>query len=206
MGRDAKPDGARVTDRNVPIGDTARTAVSIRLGMSCSQRDTLTLCALLQSDRRLLIGILDTYSRTAEAVLRLTFYTDYGLRMLMRMASAPERAFSTAQLAAELELSRHHLTKIMQRLAQVGIVSTRRGNGGGAQLARQPREINLAEIVRVLEAGQPLVECFARDGGHCTLDGRCRLKGKLRNAQTAFMNELNHSTLADIAIPANEAV
>ena len=46
--------------------------------------------------------------------MRLTSFTDYGLRMLMRMASAPERAFSTAELADEFGLSRNHLAKIMQ--------------------------------------------------------------------------------------------
>ena len=35
--------------------------------------------------------------------MRLTSFTDYGLRMLMRMASAPDRAFSTADLAARVE-------------------------------------------------------------------------------------------------------
>ena len=59
--------------------------------------------------------------------MQLTSFTDYGLRMLMRMASAPDRAFSTAELAEEFKLSRNHLTKIMQRLAQGGIVETRPG-------------------------------------------------------------------------------
>ena len=31
--------------------------------------------------------------------MHLTTFTDFGLRMLMRMASAPERAFSTTELA-----------------------------------------------------------------------------------------------------------
>ena len=66
--------------------------------------------------------------------MRLTSFTDYGLRMLMRMASAPERAFSTTDLAEEFGLSRHHLAKIMQRLAQAGIIETRRGGGGGSPL------------------------------------------------------------------------
>ena len=61
--------------------------------------------------------------------MRLTSFTDYGLRMLMRMASAPERAFSTAELPAEFSLSRNHLSKIMQRPAQGGVVSSRRGGG-----------------------------------------------------------------------------
>ena len=47
--------------------------------------------------------------------MHLTSFTDYGLRMLMRMASAPERAFTSAELAEEFGLSRNHLSKIMQR-------------------------------------------------------------------------------------------
>ena len=135
--------------------------------------------------------------------MRLTSFTDYGLRMLMRMASAPDRAFSTAELADEFGLSRHHLTKIMQRLGQGGIVTTRRGGGGGATLARDPRAISVGAIVRLLEEGQPLVECFAATGGDCTLTGCCRLKARLRNAEAAFMADLDRSPLADIALPAS---
>ena len=105
--------------------------------------------------------------------MRLTSFTDYGLRMLMRMASAPERAFSTADLADEYGLSRNHLAKIMQRLAQAGLVETRRGGGGGAALARPASEIRIGVVVRLLEDGQPLVECLSEHGGACTIDGRC---------------------------------
>lgn len=137
--------------------------------------------------------------------MRLTSFTDYGLRMLMRMASAPERAFSTAELADEFRLSRHHLTKIMQRLAGAGVVATRRGGGGGAVLARSAADIRLGDVVRLLEQGQALVECFAPRGGDCTIDGCCRLKARLRSAEAAFLADLDRSTLADIALPARVA-
>jgi Rrf2 family transcriptional regulator, nitric oxide-sensitive transcriptional repressor len=137
--------------------------------------------------------------------MRLTSFTDFGLRMLMRMASAPERAFSTAELAEEFGLSRNHLAKIMQRLAQIGVVETRRGGGGGAVLARPPDRILLGVVVRSLEQGQPLVECLAADGGACALDGRCRLKARLRSAEAAFLAELDRSTLADIALSPESA-
>ncbi len=142
--------------------------------------------------------------------MRLTSFTDYGLRMLMRMASAPGRAFSTAELADEFGLSRNHLAKIMQRrnhlakimqrLAQAGMIQTRRGGGGGAMLARPASEIRLGAVVRVLEDGQPLVECLSAQGGACTLDGRCRLKGRLRSAEAAFLADLDRATLADVAL------
>ncbi|MFN3825443.1 MAG: Rrf2 family transcriptional regulator [Pseudorhodobacter sp.] len=137
--------------------------------------------------------------------MRLTSFTDYGLRMLMRMASAPDRAFSTAELADEFGLSRNHLTKIIQRLAQGGIVSTRRGGGGGATLARDPQKLSLGSVVRLLEEGQPLVKCFAANGGDCTITGCCRLKARLRNAEAAFLSDLDRSTLADVALPARSA-
>jgi Rrf2 family nitric oxide-sensitive transcriptional repressor len=138
--------------------------------------------------------------------MRLTSFTDYGLRMLMRMASAPERAFSTAELATEFALSRNHLAKIIQKLASGGFVVTRRGGGGGAMLARPAEEIRLGALIRVLEEGQPLVECLGADGGNCSLDGHCRLKSRLRAAESRFLEDLDRSTLADIAlkpVPAN---
>lgn len=137
--------------------------------------------------------------------MRLTSFTDYGLRMLMRLGSDPGRVFSTAELAEEFNLSRHHLTKIMQKLAKVGIVETRRGGGGGAVLIRPPADIRLGDIVRILEEGKVLVECF-ETGGECNLDGHCGLKGRLRIAETAFLASLNRSTLADVVLAPSRSV
>ncbi|WP_420408478.1 RrF2 family transcriptional regulator [Hoeflea sp.] len=134
--------------------------------------------------------------------MRLTTYTDYGLRMLMRLASEPGRAFSTADLAEEFGLSRNHLAKIMQHLARAGLVETRRGGGGGAVLALPADRIRLGDVINLLEEGQPLVECLNADGGACSIDGQCRLKARLRSAERAFLVDLNRSTLADIALPA----
>lgn len=134
--------------------------------------------------------------------MRLTTFTDYGLRMLMRLASEPGRAFSTADLAEEFGLSRNHLAKIMQHLARAGLVETRRGGGGGAVLARPADRIRLGNVIDLLEEGQPLVECFGMNGGDCSIDGQCRLKARLRSAERAFLADLDRSTLADIALPA----
>lgn len=137
--------------------------------------------------------------------MRLTSFTDYGLRMLMRMAATPERAYSTARLAEEFGLPRNHLAKIMQHLSRAGLIKTRRGGGGGASLARPANEIRLGALVRLLEHGQPLVECFGAEGNTCTLDGRCRLKFRLRSAEAEFLADLDRSTLADIALAPLEA-
>ena len=129
--------------------------------------------------------------------MRLTSFTDYGLRVLMRMAGAPDRAFTTSELADEFRVSRNHLAKVISALAAAGLLETRRGGGGGAMLARAPEDICLGDVVAILEADQALVECFAAGTNSCTLTPQCRLKARLAHAEAAFVADLNRSTLAD---------
>ncbi|MFC3615366.1 RrF2 family transcriptional regulator [Lutimaribacter marinistellae] len=129
--------------------------------------------------------------------MRLTSFTDYGLRVLMRLAGAPDRAFSTAELATEFGVSRNHLAKVVSTLASNGLLKTSRGGGGGAILARPADDIRLGEVVSLLEADQALVECFAPQGNACTLTPTCRLKNRLAKAESAFIASLNMATLAD---------
>ncbi|SKA12141.1 transcriptional regulator, BadM/Rrf2 family [Enhydrobacter aerosaccus] len=134
--------------------------------------------------------------------MRLTAFTDFGLRALMRLASEPSRSFTTDEIATEFAISRHHLIKVVRQLAATGYVKTQRGTGGGFQLARPAKAITLGEVVRDLEDDQPLVECFRDDGGDCVLTPRCRLKKRLSAARNAFLEELDKTTLAECAYPA----
>lgn len=129
--------------------------------------------------------------------MRLTSFTDFGLRVLMRMAGDPDRPFTTAELAREFRISRNHLAKVTSALAAAGYLQTKRGGGGGAMLARPPQDIRLGDVVAALEADQSIVECFLPDGGACTLLPQCRLKARLAQAEAAFVADLNQGTLAD---------
>ncbi len=133
--------------------------------------------------------------------MRLTQFTDFGLRTLMRLAAEPRRVFTTEEIATEFRLSRHHLTKVVRGLRRAGFVETQRGAGGGFRLAQPPEAISIGAVARRLEAGQPLVECFRADGGQCVLSPRCRLKARLRAAREAFFHELDGMTLAECAYP-----
>lgn len=135
--------------------------------------------------------------------MRLTSFTDYGLRVLMRLALEPDRTITTEEIAEEYRISRNHLVKVVRELAEAGLVTTQRGGGGGMRLSRRPDQIALGGVVRRLEARQPLVECFRADGGDCILDPGCRLKKRLKRAQDAFLADLDRSTLADCVPPAS---
>jgi Rrf2 family nitric oxide-sensitive transcriptional repressor len=138
--------------------------------------------------------------------MRLTSFTDFALRALMRAAGAPERTFSTEEIAREFGISRHHLTKAVLELARGGFVETRRGGGGGFRLARSAETITIGAVVRALEARHALVECFRPDGGACVLSPTCRLAARLDRAREVFLADLDTVTLAEMAwTPPQEA-
>jgi Rrf2 family nitric oxide-sensitive transcriptional repressor len=129
--------------------------------------------------------------------MRLLSSTDFALRVLMRLSAEPDTHVSTDTLARELVISRNHLHKIVQFLTEAGLVRTIRGAHGGVMLARPASEIKVGEVIRSREQDQPLVECFRRDAGTCTLLPRCRLRGMLDDAKNAFYQHLDRYTLAD---------
>ena len=133
--------------------------------------------------------------------MRLTSFTDFGLRTLMRLAGEPDRTFTTDEIAREFAISRNHLVKVVSNLSQEGFLATRRGAGGGFRLARPAATITVGEVVRALELREPLVECFRADGGACVLTPRCRLRSRLADAREAFLRELDGLTLDDCAYP-----
>ncbi|MGC8806851.1 MAG: RrF2 family transcriptional regulator [Thiomonas sp.] len=133
--------------------------------------------------------------------MKLTQFTDYGLRALMVLASDPNKSFNSKQLSGILDVSREHLIKILQRLALGGYVVNQRGVGGGVRLKKQANEILVGNLVRWLEDGQGLVECLRQDGGHCNLTPLCLLRPLLSDAAEAFYARLNTSTLADCLHP-----
>jgi len=132
--------------------------------------------------------------------MRLTQFTDYGLRVLMRLAGAPTRPMTTEILSSEFAISRHHLVKVVAALSAHGFIETQRGAGGGIRLARPADTIRLGEVVRRMEGGQALVECFRSDGGACVLTPACRLRGELAKAREAFLGALDRATLGECAV------
>ncbi|HEX5327498.1 MAG TPA: Rrf2 family transcriptional regulator [Acetobacteraceae bacterium] len=140
--------------------------------------------------------------------MRLLASTDLALRVLMRLAAEPpdRRPLPVEVIASDLGgLSRHHLHKIVQDLAVLGAVRTRRGGSGGVSLALRPEQIGVGALIRQLEDDQPLVECFRVDGGCCTLRSGCRLRGLVRQAQDAFYRRLEGYTLADCLPETNDS-
>ena len=129
--------------------------------------------------------------------MRLTAYTDFSLRVLIRRALRPADLTTIAEIAALYEISEHHLTKVVHRLGVAGYVETVRGRGGGLRLAKPPAQIGVGYVVRRMEPDLRIVACL-RDAEVCRIEPACVLSTALERALAAFMAELDRYTLADL--------
>ena len=129
--------------------------------------------------------------------MRLTTYTDYSFRVLMRLALHPEDLVTIADIARVYRISEHHLMKVVHQLGLAGYIETVRGHGGGLRLARAPDEINIGEVVRRTEPDFGLVACFRPDES-CVIASACTLSRVFDEALEAFLAVLDRYTLADL--------
>jgi Rrf2 family nitric oxide-sensitive transcriptional repressor len=129
--------------------------------------------------------------------MRLSLFTDYSLRVLM-FAALKGETFSLSEVAEAYGISRHHLVKVVNFLAKLGYLETRRGRGGGIALGMPPEDIRIGMVVRRTEDTPFIVECFDQQHNTCPINGFCRLKGALAQAESAFYETLDRHTLRDL--------
>lgn len=129
--------------------------------------------------------------------MRLNQFTDIGLRTMLYLSlRTSENPVTITEIATQFNISRNHLAKVVQLLLQKEILRSSRGRGGGLSLAKAPKEYKLGDAVRLLEQNEKVIDCA---GLECILDGSCRLKHLLFQAQNEFYNYLNNYTLDDVS-------
>ena len=81
--------------------------------------------------------------------------TDYAVRALLCLTDAylvdPTILMATVDIAAEQQIPVKYLEAILAELKQAGLVDSKRGAHGGYHLARHPREISIADVLRIID-------------------------------------------------------
>ncbi len=131
--------------------------------------------------------------------MRLTNSTDHALRLLLMAQEANGCLITIEQAAQRFHLSRANLMKVANELTSSGFLTGIRGRSGGLRLAKPASEIRIGDVVRAMETDFALVECLG-EVNDCAITGICRLPRVFRRARRAFMDELDSTTLADVAL------
>jgi Rrf2 family cysteine metabolism transcriptional repressor len=130
---------------------------------------------------------------------------EYGVRLMVQLG----RHFGTgpaslAEIATEEDLPRAYLEQLVMSLRDAGLVHSTRGAHGGYELARNPAEIRMGEILRALEGPIAPMICATDDPEHATIcdrSSRCTVNVLWVRVRDAVTGALDGMTLADL-VPA----
>jgi Rrf2 family nitric oxide-sensitive transcriptional repressor len=128
--------------------------------------------------------------------MRLTRFSDIGLRVLMYLAREPRASSVTvAEVAVQFDIPHNHLVKVVGAMAKLGWIDALRGRNGGIRLAMNADDIRIGVVLRALEGDQEAVDC---EGIGCRLSGDCTLRYALRRGVEAFYSAMDEYTLAQM--------
>jgi len=128
--------------------------------------------------------------------MRLTSYTDFGLRALLYLATLPEGELSSvAKVSALYGVSRNHMVKVVNQLVKLGYLQSQRGKNGGIRMACSPATINIGQVIRALEGNLDGIDCGSPA---CQIVSACLLKRALKEAMDAFLAVMDGYTLQDL--------
>ena len=117
----------------------------------------------------------------------------------------PGRAVTATRLAAFYELPAAYLNKQLQALTRAGILTSVSGPKGGFQLARDPRDISLLDIVVAIDGPDDAFRCTQilkqGPGADPKADYTkvCVVSQAMRGAELTYRRELANRSIADIA-------
>ncbi len=105
---------------------------------------------------------------------------------------------SAAEMSGQLGLPHPFMRRILQKLAGHGLVTSRRGMGGGFTLAGAPGSVSVRDIVEIFQGPIALQGCSVGDD-LCERAERCVLRRKLLTMESRLISDLMNITLASLA-------
>lgn len=132
-------------------------------------------------------------------MLKLSKKADYALMAMTHLAAHPDRpSVSAREIAEEYRIPVELLAKVLQRLAQAGLVGSHHGIRGGYRLARSAATISVVQVIEAIEGPLTLTACSASDD-QCEQFAKCNVRDPLWKVKDRVISALATCTIAELA-------
>lgn len=133
-------------------------------------------------------------------MLKINRQTDYAVRVVLALAQRGEGIrVSSAELQREMLIPKTFMGRIVAQLAQAGLVLTFPGRDGGLQIARDPQNITLKDVVEAFEGPILISECIISQGDtDCPFIHSCPVSSKWGRVQAAMLREMKSIVFSDM--------
>ena len=110
-------------------------------------------------------------------------------------------AISLKSIAQRQKISENYLEQLVSTLRKAGYVKSIRGAQGGYTLSKDPAQISVGDIIRVMEGPITLVDCLlthTNDHDSCERAGICVTRDVWAKVCTSINNVVDSISLADL--------
>lgn len=131
--------------------------------------------------------------------------TKYGLKALVYIAKKDngKQPVLIAEIAEQENISKKFLEMILLQLKNTGFLGSKKGKGGGYYLLRDPKNITVASLIRILEGPIALLPCvslnFYEKCDDCKTEEECSLNRVMIEVRDSTLKVLENRTLADLS-------
>jgi len=131
--------------------------------------------------------------------MQITRAADYAVRVMVHLSSLPPGSRVQKSVLVKLsEAPESFLSKVLQRLVGSGLITSRRGGGGGFELAVPPEKISVLTVVEAIDGPIRLNLCVPGASG-CERSLACAVHPVWMDAQAALTKVLGRASMARLA-------
>jgi Rrf2 family protein len=129
--------------------------------------------------------------------------TKYGIKALTYLANQEDRVpVSIAVISKSENVSLKFLESILLTLRKNGFLGSKKGKGGGYYLLKEPEDIQMTSVMRVLEGPIAMIPCvslnFYEKCADCPDENACAVHRLMIEVRDSTLQIFRNTTLADL--------
>jgi Rrf2 family protein len=130
----------------------------------------------------------------------LTRKSKYGLKALLVLAEEMDRGpMLISELADRHRMPKKFLEAILLDLKRHGLLHSKKGKGGGYFLSRDPSQITLGQVIRILDGPLALIPCVSQTAyvrcEECVDEQTCGIRLAMKEVRDATAQILDNTSL-----------
>ena len=131
----------------------------------------------------------------------LTRKSKYGLKAVLALAELRDQGPTLiSELADRQQLPKKFLEAILLELKRHGVLQSKKGKGGGYILSRDPADVTIGQIIRILDGPLALIPCVSQTAYakcvECLDERTCGIRLAMKEVRDATAQILDHTSLA----------
>ena len=133
--------------------------------------------------------------------MHITSESDYAVRIVHCLAQRNAR-MDAKSIAEETGVTLRFSLKILRKLVAGGVVISFKGTKGGYEMAKDPSEISIADVIETVEGKFALARCVTEDNYPCTRKaetcGICKFKAIYAEISISVQEKLDAVKFSDL--------